>query len=230
VPMLLLAGRLGVGRAASPEGEALAFGLAGFLQAETFSRADTSSRKYLRDLWEQWWKLRHPEERMVLGDSAWRSGGNRPFNHPHRRVACLPLIAGKIDSLLSALRRQDESAFRHTLEALTHPFWNAHYTLASSVLPTPAALIGSERAGDLAVNCYWPLVHLDPAGKTEGYYPLKAAAVAKKVREAADWLCPGLGSEELRLVWVQQGLIQLHHDFRGLLTPQGIKECLTHEG
>ena len=58
IPFLLVAQRSSLARAKMEDGEALLFGLAGFLSAGHFDLGDRDARGYLKRLWEQWWAVR----------------------------------------------------------------------------------------------------------------------------------------------------------------------------
>ena len=71
IPFLLVAQRTSLARARAADGEALLFGLSGFLKAGHFDQGDSEARAYLRDLWETWWAIRDRERRLILPDNAW---------------------------------------------------------------------------------------------------------------------------------------------------------------
>ncbi|MFV0416481.1 MAG: DUF2851 family protein, partial [Chthoniobacterales bacterium] len=227
LPMLLLAGRLGVSRAVNPSAESLCFGIAGFLEAKKFQESESGERSYQRKLWEVWWKQRDDLSRLILPKTAWRLAGNRPANHPHRRVACLPLLAKKLPQLLKILTSEDAKSFRKTLGDLRHPFWDQHTSLSSRArrAEKKQALIGRSRADDLTINVFYPWKLMDqstPEEIPETYFAYKATNLPRSIHEMATWFCPSLPDNLLRLVYIQQGLLQIHRDFRGVLPPREI--------
>ena len=68
---------------------ALLFGVAGFLKPEDFSAAAPDTKVYLRGLWEKWWALRGEWEGLAVPAKLWKTGGQRPVNHPQRRLGAL---------------------------------------------------------------------------------------------------------------------------------------------
>src|SRR5205814_9066541 len=68
------------------DGEAMLFGLAGFLEASDLSVFKRSTREYVRKLWDRWWPHRDKMQRMILPAKVWRLTGTRPVNHPQRRL------------------------------------------------------------------------------------------------------------------------------------------------
>lgn len=222
IPLLLLAQRVGLRRAMEADGEALLFGLAGFLEARTFDAAPPESRPYLRGLWESWWARRQSEERLVLPPEAWKMGGQRPQNHPHRRVGALCAVAGSIERLLRRIERNQVEGFLDELTGLRSDFWSRHWNLQGGALPRPMALIGEVRAEDIFLNAYVPL----RAARGDDAFVLwenrEAGQIPRAVREAGGWLCPALDARELRRASVQQGLLQLAADFRGWQSPRDL--------
>jgi hypothetical protein len=208
IPFLLVAQRAGLSRAAAQHGEALLFGLAGFLRAEDFTRGNEAARSYLRDLWESWWAVRDGESRLILSDSAWKFTSLRPANHPHRRMGALAAVARSFRKLSKCT---EPGAFEATLTALEHAYWNVHYSLACDTLPRPAALIGSERAREITINTLLPSLPPDEAWSRLQRLP--GANPNVRVRKALAWICGGEPPGILHSALHQQGLLQLHEDF-----------------
>jgi hypothetical protein len=208
IPFLLVAQRVGLRRAARPDGEARLFGLAGFLAAEDFERGDDDARRYLRDLWETWWTLRVGEARLVLPADAWKMAAVRPTNHPHRRLGALAAVARAFPAVA---RAGDAAEFSRQLGALTHPFWNHQFNLACHRLARPAALIGPERRRDLVINAYLPSLPLSEG--RDALAALPGPPPNERIRRAAEWIGGDRARELTRTALDQQGLLQLHEDF-----------------
>ncbi len=208
IPFLLVAQRAGLTRAAAREGEALLFGLAGFLRAEDFTSGDEEARKYLRGLWEDWWATRDGEARLVLADEAWQFAALRPANHPHRRMGALAAVARSFRRIAKSSEPAD---FVKILGSLEHSYWNVHYSLACDRLPRPAALIGEDRARDLVINALLPSLPLDKAW--EVLKNLAGPSPSVRVEKALAWICKGAPEGLLRSALHQQGLLQLYEDF-----------------
>lgn len=221
VPMGLLAQRSGWKAAVGEDGEALLFGLAGFLETSPGLLPDPANRDYTRELWQRWWKIRDRELRLVLPATAWHMGGQRPVSHPHRRVGALAAFAAKLPGFWQTIERADAAGFLNRWGSLTHAFWTTHWNLDGRALlgGRELALVGRDRAVDLLINGFVPLVTArgeEGLRFWEGKIP---GQVPEKIRELADWFCPALTREELRVIQVQQGLLQLGRDFRGYLSP-----------
>jgi hypothetical protein len=208
IPFLLVAQRAGLGRAAAREGEALLFGLAGFLRAEDFASGDDEARNYLRDLWENWWAIRDGEARLVLDEAAWKFSAVRPANHPHRRMGALAAVSR---SFRRIARSSDPADFVRVLTSLEHSFWSVHYNLACERLPRPAALIGIDRARELVINALLPSFAVERAW--EILKDLEGPSPSSRVRKALAWICGCEPPHFLRRAMPQQGLLQMYEDF-----------------
>lgn len=222
IPFLLLAQRIGLERARDSEGEAMLFGLAGFLEAARFDAAGEDARSYARELWNTWWLQRGQHERLILPKSAWTFPAGRPANHPHRRVGALALIARSFSALEKSFRAADLSAFLTFFRRLEHPFWRGRASLDGRPLQTPFALVGEDRAVEMAANLLAPAVAADPGLAL--LRQLRCVNTNAKVRRALAWL--GLPQEYARpltkTAFGQQALLQLYEDF----FPQNPQEFL----
>jgi len=210
IPFLLVAQRTGLARARTEEGEALLFGLAGFLQAKDFDRADEAEKKYLSTLWEDWWRIRDREARLILPDEAWNFAALRPANHPHRRMGALVAIVREFPKLRDALKRADAEAFTRLLTSAHHPYWISRWNLSSSRLAGHTALLGADRAQELLINTFIPALDDLERGQ-ELLANIPASSPSGKVKEAAAWLRGSLRG--LSSARDHQGLIQLYDDF-----------------
>lgn len=217
LPFTLLAQRLPLRflKASRAEAEALLFGLAGFLPARDLSAFDDPARGYLRELWEKWWPLRAPHERLEIPSSLWRPGGQRPANHPQRRVAALAEIVRhwpKVRALRARCHPGDVIEF---FGKLTNEFWDWHYTVSSKASPRRMALIGESRVVEMLANVYFPIAILEDPKRWAGFKNLTAPLSNRRVEIAALRL---FGDDArarpfLRSAALQQGLLQIYEDF-----------------
>ncbi len=214
--MTLLAQRLPI-RKLSGCGErvgAILFGTAGFLHPEIYQKAVPESQQWLQELWETWWQDRGDYELDADRQISWVLHGNRPINHPQRRLATLAVVARHWPTFRK-LSTQPK-ALRKWLEALEDPFWSHHYTLTSKFSERKLSLIGKDRIHDLIVN------HLLPLQISEGdeqawshYQSLPAPAVNEKVRRAHFRLFGSRPDAQIYLKksWHHQALLQIYQDF-----------------
>ena len=218
LPMLLLSQRSGLKNLReSPDAiEAILFGSAGFLSPELHEQAEGETRDYLRALWERWWKVRASFESIHA--IPWQMHGQRPANHPHRRVAALVALLGNWNSFRKVGLARPFSAKKiiAELEKLSHPFWNFHHTLASQPSATPIALFGKARALELIANHLAPLaLQEDPEFSYHQFATIRSVTNNEKLRRVGIRL---FGSERLAAPWQkylahQQALLQIYHDF-----------------
>src|SRR6266581_421747 len=66
--------------------QARLLGVAGLLP-DQLTRAEAASDKYIRRLWDGWWRERSSFLNSILPRSLWRFNNLRPANHPERRLA-----------------------------------------------------------------------------------------------------------------------------------------------
>jgi len=217
IPFLLVAQRTGLAQAKCADGEARLFGIAGFLAARPFDEGDTAVRDYLRTLWNDWWKVRDKEERLVLPAEAWNFAGVRPQNHPHRRLAALAAIARDFRKFSTALSTDDTTVLAETLENAVHPFFSNHATLHSKKPMPECALVGAQRTADIVANILAPTLPVERGlALLDTLHPGSPISRAAK---AADWLGldPAARRKALGSALGQQGLLQVFEDFYPVL-------------
>jgi hypothetical protein len=212
IPFLLVAQRTSLARARAEDGEALLFGLSGFLKAGHFDYGDDESRKYLRDLWERWWAIRDRERRLILPEDAWTYSAVRPANHPHRRMGGLAAIAHSFASISRAVDAGNITDFAESVSGLRHFFWQRHASLDGQPLPRAASLVGTDRTLDLLINVFLPARGYEEAWAQ--LCSLPGPTPSRKILKAVDWLMGSAPAAFCRSAMRQQGLLQLAEDFR----------------
>jgi len=212
-PFLLVSQRATLRAANSADGEALLFGLGGFLEQEP-EVADAQVADYLCGLWKAWWRLRAKYSRLILPPAAWNWGGVRPANHPHRRMGALAALAPKIRILAAAVQAGDLERFRKTLAGLEHPFWGAHFSLKGKELKRAGTLLGASRIGDMAANVFFPAASFYEPDVLEQMFGERMAQAGAPVRAVSALL--GLDEATDRKfrssMGLQQGMLQLAED------------------
>ncbi|MEM1441415.1 MAG: DUF2851 family protein, partial [Verrucomicrobiota bacterium] len=140
--------------------EARLFGVAGFLQGDGFSEtANAAAEVYLRGLWDRWWKMRDRREISRKRAVPWCFSGNRPLNHPQRRVGALAALVGQwseVSTWWEQLVNNLEKTVGNSLNQLRHPFWESNYTLRANPAPNRLRLLGKDRTRDLLGNVIFP--------------------------------------------------------------------------
>lgn len=197
--------------------ESILFGTAGFLSAEQHELAPSDTKDYLRTLWDTWWKIRADHEISPERRIRWQTHGQRPANHPHRRV-------GALAALIEAWPEYRKLAFARPfhvkplldfLQGVEHEFWNHHYTLSSSHSTQKVGLIGKSQGLELVANYLAPLAIHENGMSYKTFYKLRGSAVNEKVKRCSLRL---FGSEKAAAPWIRrvchhQALIQIYQDF-----------------
>jgi hypothetical protein len=194
---------------------ALLFGVAGFLKPADFPAATPETKAYLRSLWEKWWALRAEWEGLILPAALWKLGGQRPVNHPQRRLAALAAIVRQWPKIRAAAEACDETKIRKFLGSLRDDYWEHHYTVTSGAARAPMALIGESRITEMLMNVFYPWSIIAHPEKWEGYCSLAAEQSNRRVQIAAARLFAGDPERTalLRRAAMQQGLLQIYEDF-----------------
>jgi hypothetical protein len=204
-------------------------GIGGLLPSE-LTRPQTGANEYLRRVWDHWWREREEFQDCILPVSLWRFHGQRPANHPQRRLALAAhwLASGELVPKIErwcAAGLPDGNGVDSLMEILQtgrDDFWSWHWTLRSSRLKKPQPLLGPARVTDLAVNVILPWLWMRAVegrnetvqraieNRFESSLPSEDNAVLRLARER---LLGGAPRRALRSAAEQQGLMQIARDF-----------------
>jgi hypothetical protein len=218
LPFTLLAQRLPLKllRAMPEETPAILFGVSGFLPGADLGAFEDPTRLYLRELWECWWSRRTEFERLSIPPNLWKLGGQRPVNHPQRRLAALAQIVRHWTKVKALSQRCDPAQIIDYFGTLSDEFWDHHYTLTSTATPKAMSLVGESRVTEMLANVFLPLAYSSDSSRWIGFKNLPAVLGNRRVEIAALRL---FGPESprtrdlLRSAAVQQGLLQVYEDF-----------------
>ena len=138
-------------------------GVSGLLPGQV-SGTDSQRDRYLRKIWDLWWRERERLDQHILPNSAWRLSGVRPANHPLRRLALVAhwISSGDIPQRLKkwfvepAPGNELATSLLRLLQGEQDEFWSWHHTLRSRRLDEPKPLLGLHRTTDLAMNVILP--------------------------------------------------------------------------
>lgn len=217
LPFTLLAQRLPVRMLLKSklDAEAFFFGTSGFLPGEDLRVYSDDTRLYLRSVWERWWPRRAEYARLALEAGSWKLGGQRPVNHPQRRLAALARIVQQWGTVRTLRGKLDPAAILDFFEGVTDPYWDHHYTLESTASKSRMALVGGTRGIEMLANVFYPLAAAEGADVWPTYRLLKAPLSNRRVETAAVRLfgTRPLGRKLLTFTAMQQGLIQIYEDF-----------------
>ncbi|PNC17090.1 hypothetical protein CXU22_10660 [Akkermansia muciniphila] len=192
--------------------EALLFGAAGFLIPVLPDSCTPEAVAHHKKLWTEWWPLREQFELAPDRTFPWTLSGNRPANHPQRRVGALAAIAGDFDTFKRLCRPGYGDGLANYLSSLAHPYWSTHVTLPSAPSPRPMALMGRDRIQALAVNHLLPAEGGERAWKH--YLSLRAGQAGTKVLAVHQSLLGRRPDAKAFLAkeWHHQALLQIHED------------------
>jgi len=221
------------GAASAFEIQVRLLGVSGLLPDE-LTRARKSSDTFLRRAWDGWWRDRDALESCILPRSVWNFHGQRPANHPQRRLALAAhwLASQNLIPNIEAWGATDlpDNQLVKSLHALFQvecdDFWSWHWTFKSARLTQPQPLLGAARVTDLAVNVVLPWLWVRGAAATapdgsgrlqrealRRFFAWPAAAdnaVLKRARQRLLGTSPANG---LASAAAQQGLLQIVSDF-----------------
>jgi hypothetical protein len=215
LPFTLLAQRLPLKLLRKADAGSLLFGVAGFLPASDLRDFDAPTRSYLRGLWEKWWPQRAEYERLTLAPSLWNLAGQRPANHPQRRLAALAAIVAHWPKVRSLARACEPRAIQKFLSELHDDYWDKHYTVTSKPAATRMALVGKSRVTEMLMNVFFPLAMAADANRWIGCKTIPAVLGNRRVETAAQRL---FGDDPRRRTLLktsaaQQGSLQIYEDF-----------------
>jgi hypothetical protein len=197
--------------------EAVLFGTAGFLAPDLHEQAPPDTREYLRGLWDAWWKSRSRFEAADKRLIPWKTHGQRPANHPHRRVGALAALVRVWPQYrrLALARQFSVKPLIDFLHALDHDFWSHRHTLTSAATPGRISLFGRNHALELVANHLAPLAMHEGGMTFRSYWKLRNSAPNDKVKRCAIRLFGSLktASPWTRRVCHHQALLQVYQDF-----------------
>ncbi len=217
--MKLLAQRSSIAwlRANPDQAEAVILGTSGFLDTEIYRNAPEDTQAHLRELWETWWRHRSNHEAIERQAPPWKTHGQRPANHPHRRVGGLSALIAQWANFkrLACANPFSPTALAKFLQDLKHPFWSHHHTLTSHRSLRSISVFGKSLSLELAANHLIPMAIHNGHFSYENYHRIRYSTVNQKLKRCGIRL---FGSETaakpyLKRIAHQQGMLQLYHDF-----------------
>ncbi len=190
--------------------EALLFGVGGFLPGPDLSALRNEARRHARALWEKWWRHWGSHHTLGVPKAVWRLGGQRPANHPQRRLGALGVLVKHWRAVARMAAGKEWRRLRVFLAGMAHPFWSHHYTFHGEPAQRPLALLGNERAAELLVNVFLPA-----AGDWETLLRMRAPERNRRSRIASARLLAERPDVYALLgnAVNQQGMLQLYEDF-----------------
>ena len=209
--------------------QARLLGVAGLLPVD-LTRHQPGVDDYLRPIWDHWWRDRERYAEVILPRGLWRFHGQRPSNHPQRRLALAAhwLVAGNVPARLERWLAAPLAGsavlnrLREVLAVERDEYWSWHWTFRSARLAKPQPLLGATRVTDLAMNVILPWFWARAtAGKNETlrqvaeqrYLAWPAAEDNAVLRLARQRLLGSTSGRSFKTAAAQQGLLQIVRDF-----------------
>ncbi|MEN7972579.1 MAG: DUF2851 family protein [Verrucomicrobiota bacterium] len=182
------------------EAYALLLGLSGLLPTNSDPAWDSKTQKFIRSVWDFWWKQTLELKDQALKKSDWTLAGIRPANHPARRLMAAAHYAFRIPRLEG-----------DWLTTFPSNFWNTHISWKAKCNPT--ALVGQPRANAIVTNILVPW--RAAMGTTDlDLETLPAEPINGIIRQTAHALFgPDHTPKVYRSALARQGLIQIFHDY-----------------
>ncbi len=204
---------------------ALLMGVAGLLPDTAPARWDAETRRFVRHLWDAWWKRRRRWADRRLEAGAWTLAGMRPANHPARRLAAAAWLFTRGETPEAVFRRlaarRAPGFARAALAVLTDlpaGYWSHRVAWSGAAGPRATALLGRARAVSILINVVVPFLAADGAGAPAFAAGLLAELPPETdsglVRATAHTLFgPGHPVSWYRGGLRRQGLVQIFRDF-----------------
>jgi len=189
---------------------------------------DKLTNRYLRTLWDQWWRDRDRLARRILPKSVWTYHGLRPANRPERRLALAAHWLAKRDFaawlddwICQPPKKPSPAAALLGRLAASDDYWSRHWTFRSGRFAAAQPLLGAGRLNDIAVNVILPWLHARATSDGNAglvarvehrYFAWPKAQDNSRLKFVRQRL---FGSRRipLRGAALQQGLLQVQADF-----------------
>jgi hypothetical protein len=141
--------------------------------------------------------------------------GQRPANHPQRRVAALVQMVRQWPKIRSLAKECNVAEIHEFFSGLSDTYWDHHYTLTSVRSEKRMALVGETRVTDMLANVFFPLAVLFNPSRWADYEKLPGRLDNRRVRIAGMRLFGDhpLCTRLFKTVAGQQGLLQIQEDF-----------------
>jgi len=183
---------------------------------------EQDSKDFVRSLWDSWWKRKSGWESRIMQRSTWHLSALRPHNHPIRRL----VAAAELFSANALLQKRilecdtaDPGSWLRKMGRLLEPpvsihYWEKRLGLGGKPCTSPIAIVGTSRRAAIISNVIIPFIAASGRDVRPLLPLLPVEASNQLIRYTANILFgpdhnPALYSGGL----LQQGLIQIFHDF-----------------
>lgn len=185
--------------------EALFFGQAGLLEEDsvpTYYKEALASDGYFQTLRREYTFLAHKFDLRPMDYTTWRLLGMRPANFPHVRLAQLAMLYHErrisVSKLLAAT---DKSSLTELLRVGTSPYWDTHYTFASTPSAPTKKRVTDNAVTLLLINSVAPFYYSYGRRKDSEQHCEQAVALLEQLKAENNYIIRG---------WIDCGLIVKH--------------------
>ena len=185
--------------------EALFFGQAGLLEEDsvpTYYKEALAGDGYFQTLRREYAFLAHKFALRPMDYTTWRLLGMRPANFPHVRLAQLAMLYHErrisVSKLLAAT---DKSSLTELLRVGTSPYWDTHYTFASTPSAPTKKRVTDNAVTLLLINSVAPFYYSYGRRKDSEQHCEQAVALLEQLKAENNYIIRG---------WIDCGLIVKH--------------------
>ncbi len=185
--------------------EALFFGQAGLLEEDsvpTYYKEALASDGYFQTLRREYAFLAHKFDLRPMDYTTWRLLGMRPANFPHVRLAQLAMLYHErrisVSKLLAAT---DKSSLTELLRVGTSPYWDTHYTFASTPSAPTKKRVTDNAVTLLLINSVAPFYYSYGRRKDSEQHCEQSVALLEQLKAENNYIIRG---------WIDCGLIVKH--------------------
>lgn len=185
--------------------EALFFGQAGLLEEDsvpTYYKEALASDGYFQTLRREYAFLAHKFDLRPMDYTTWRLLGMRPANFPHVRLAQLAMLYHErrisVSKLLAAT---DKFSLTELLRVGTSPYWDTHYTFASTPSAPTKKRVTDNAVTLLLINSVAPFYYSYGRRKDSEQHCEQAVALLEQLKAENNYIIRG---------WIDCGLIVKH--------------------
>jgi len=174
--------------------EAIIWGESGLLPDPAVTELPPEMKAFVGRLWQEWGGLCP----AAHGPLPWVRNGNRPYNSPERRVAALAGLVGRTrrTACVPGLAATELAARLADELTISDKLWDG-YTSFTTPATKRAAILGRDRALELAVNVTLPALHAEATMMND---PVSRAELTELSRDAWLALPPPQDNQIIRLV------------------------------
>lgn len=185
--------------------EALFFGQAGLLEEDsvpTYYKEALAGDGYFQTLRREYAFLAHKFDLRPMDYTTWRLLGMRPANFPHVRLAQLAMLYHErrisVSKLLAAT---DKSSLTELLRVGTSPYWDTHYTFASTPSAPTKKRVTDNAVTLLLINSVAPFYYSYGRRKDSEQHCEQAVALLEQLKAENNYIIRG---------WIDCGFIVKH--------------------